>query len=147
MSRRHQAKLPKLNRSSNQRAALFRTQLGQIIEHGTLTTTVVKAKVIKRLFDRLASKAVDATLSDRRRVAAILGNPKSANKLVDLIVPAMGGRKSGFTTIQKVSTRKGDSVDMATLSFVIPMPTRPEVVKEVKNEDKKPAVSKTKKTK
>lgn len=147
MSRRHQAKLPKLNRSSNQRATLFRTQLGQIIEHGTLTTTVVKAKVIKRLFDRLASKAVDATLSDRRRVAAILGNPKSANKLVDLIVPAMGGRKSGFTTIQKVSTRKGDSVDMATLSFVIPMPVRPEVVKEGKKVDKKPAVSKTKKTK
>ncbi len=145
MSRRHQAKLPKLNRSSNSRASLFRTQLNQIIEHGTLTTTVVKAKVIKRLFDRLSSKAVDATLSDRRRVAATLGNPKNANKLVDLIVPAMGGRKSGFTTIQKVSVRRGDSTVMATLSLVIAMPVRPEVVKpEVKKEVK---VTKAKKTK
>ena len=58
----------------------------------------------------------------------------------------MGGRKSGFTTIQKVSTRKGDSVDLATLSFVIPMPVRPEVVKEPKVKKEK-AVSNLKKTK
>ncbi len=137
MSRRHQAKLPKLNRSSNQRATLFRVQLNQIIEHGSLTTTVVKAKVLKRHFDRLASKAIDATLSSRRRIVAALGNSQSANKLVDLIVPAMGDRRSGFTTIQKIGTRKGDSTDMATLSLVIPMPTRPEVVKEDKKRPKK----------
>ena len=132
MSRRHQAKLPKLNRSSNQRAALFKVQLNQLIENGSLTTTVVKAKVIKRLFDRLSSKAVDADLSARRRIAAALGNPKSANKLVDLIIPAMDGRRSGFTTIQKVGIRKGDSTSIATLSLVIPMPVRPEVIKPIK---------------
>ena len=142
MSRRHQAKLPKLNRTSNQRASLFRVQLNQLIDNGTLTTTVVKAKVVKRLFDRLASKAVDATLAARRRIAASLGNPKNANKLVDLIIPAMDGRKSGFTTIQKVGVRKGDSTSIATLSLVIPMPVRPEVVKEAKA-DKKAKVSKT----
>lgn len=139
MSRRHHAKLAKLGRTSNERASLFKVQLNQLIEHGTLTTTVVKAKVIKRLFDRLASKAVDGTLSDRRRIAANLSNQKHANKLFDLIVPAMGGRKSGFTTIQKNGVRRGDATTTATLSLVIPMPVRPEVVKE------KP-VSKEKKT-
>ena len=64
MSRRHQAKLAKLNRSSNQRASLFRTQLNQLIQNGSLATTVVKAKEIKLLFNRLASKAVDCTLFD-----------------------------------------------------------------------------------
>lgn len=137
MSRRHQAKLAKLNRSSNQRASLFRTQLNQLIQNGSLATTVVKAKVIKRLFDRLASKAVDGTLSDRRRIASTLGHPKNANKLFDLIVPAMGGRKSGFTTIQKTGVRKGDATTTATLSLVIPMPVRPEVVKEKKIEKTK----------
>lgn len=144
MSRRHQAKLPKLNRTSNQRASLFKVQLNQLITNGTLTTTVVKAKVVKRLFDRVASKAVDANLATRRRIAASLGNPKNANKLVDLIIPAMDGRKSGFTTIQKVGVRKGDSTSIATLSLVIPMPVRPEVVKEVKIE-KKTKVTKAKK--
>lgn len=145
MSRRHQAKLPKLNRTSNQRASLFRVQLNQLIDNGTLTTTVVKAKVVKRLFDRLASKAVDANLATRRRIAASLGNPKSANKLVDLIIPAMDGRKSGFTTIQKVGLRKGDSTSIATLSLVIPMPVRPEVVKEPKTEKKAKVTKTTKK--
>ena len=132
MSRRHHAKLAKLGRTSNERASLFKVQLNQLIEHGTLTTTIVKAKVIKRLFDRLASKAVDGTLSDRRRIAASLSHPKHANKLFDLIVPAMGGRKSGFTTIQKNMVRRGDATTTATLALVIPMPVRPEVVKEVK---------------
>lgn len=140
MSRRHHAKLPKLNRSTDSRASLFKVQMNQLIEHGTLTTTVVKAKVIKRLFDRLAGKAVDGTLSDRRRIAADLSNPKNANKVFDLIVPAMGGRKSGFTTIQKSGIRKGDSTLTATLSLVIPIPVRPEVVKAEK-------VTKVKKTK
>lgn len=130
MSRRHHAKLAKLGRNTQQRTSLFKTQLNQLIEHGTLTTTVVKAKVIKRLFDKLAGKAVDGTLSDRRRIAAELSNPKQANKLFDLIVPAMGGRKSGFTTIQKVGIRRGDATPTATLSLVISMPVRPEVVKE-----------------
>jgi large subunit ribosomal protein L17 len=144
MSRRHQSKLPKLNRNTKQRASLFKTQLNQLIEYGTLTTTVVKAKIIKRLFDRLASRAVDGTLSDRRRIASDLSNPKQANKLFDLIVPAMGGRKSGFTTIQKVGIRRGDATPTATLSFVIPMPVRPEVVKEVKKTEKVTMVKKTK---
>ncbi len=145
MSRRHQAKLPKLNRSSKQRASLFKTQLNQLIEHGTLTTTVVKAKIIKRLFDRLASRAVDGTLSDRRRIAADLSNPKQANKLFDLIVPAMGGRKSGFTTIQKNGIRRGDATSTATLALVIAMPVRPEVVKEpVKKAEKVTKVKKAK---
>ncbi len=146
MSRRHHAKLAKLGRNTQQRTSLFKTQLNQLIEHGTLTTTVVKAKVIKRLFDRLSGKAVDGTLSDRRRIAADISNPKNANKLFDLIIPAMGGRKSGFTTIQKVGIRKGDSTPTATLSLVIPMPVRPEVVKKevVKKE---PKVTKAKKAK
>lgn len=144
MSRRHHAKLAKLGRNTKQRSSLFKSQLNQLIEHGTLTTTVVKAKVIKRLFDRLASKAVDGTLSDRRRIVADLSNAKSANKLFDLIVPAMGGRKSGFTTIQKNSVRRGDATTTATLSLVISMPVRPEVVKE-KTVKVKP-VTKEKKT-
>jgi len=132
MGRRHQAKLPKLNRDSNSRKSLFRVQLRSLIEFGKLTTTISKAKVIKRLFDKLAAKATEGTLASRRRVASILGSPKTANRLIDAIIPVMGGRKSGFTTIQKSGIRKGDSTLTATLSLVIPMPVRPETVKPEK---------------
>ena len=129
MGRRHQSKLPKLNRDSNSRKSLFREQLKSLIEHGKLTTTVTKAKVIKRLFDKLAAKATEGTLASRRNVAATLGSPKSANRLVDAIIPVMGGRKSGFTTIQKVSVQKGDATSIATLSLMAMPPVVEKIVK------------------
>jgi large subunit ribosomal protein L17 len=142
MGRRHQSKLPKLNRDSNSRKSLFRNQLRSLIEHGKLTTTVTKAKVIKRLFDKLAAKATEGTLASRRNVAATLASPKSANRLVDAIIPVMGGRKSGFTTIQKVSVQKGDATSIATLSLMAMPP-----VIEKKVEKKKLKVAPVKATK
>lgn len=142
MGRRHHSTISKLNRNTAQRASLFKIQLNQLIENGTLTTTVVKAKIIKRLFDRLASKAVNGTLADRRNIAANLSNPKNADRLFDLIVPAMGGRQSGFTTLQKVGLRKGDSTATATLSLIVPLPTPAPKTEEKKV--KKASVTKAK---
>ncbi|HCQ30808.1 TPA: 50S ribosomal protein L17 [Candidatus Collierbacteria bacterium] len=132
MGRRHHSIIAKLNRNTKERKSLFRIQLKQLIELGSLITTVTKAKIIKRLFDRLAAKASGGTLSSRRLVAAELGSPKSANRLVDLIIPAMGGRRSGFTTIQKVGVRRGDSTSTASISLIVPLPETPK--KEVKAE-------------
>lgn len=145
MGRRHQSKVSKLNRDSNSRKSLFRIQLRSLIEYGKLTTTVTKAKIIKRLFDKLASKATEGTLASRRNVASTLASPKTANRLVDAIIPVMGGRKSGFTTIQKVSVQKGDAVSMATLSLIA-MPPILEKKEKAKKEKAAP-VKETKKVK
>lgn len=133
MGRLHQSKISKLNRDSNSRKSLFRVQLKSLIEFGKLTTTVTKAKIIKRLFDKLAAKATEGTLTSRRNVSSTLGSPKMANKLIDSIIPVMGGRKSGFTTIRKVSVQKGDAVSMATLSLVA-MPPVIEKKEKIKKE-------------
>lgn len=145
MGRRHQSKVSKLNRDSNSRKSLFRVQLRSLIEYGKLTTTVTKAKIIKRLFDKLASKATEGTLTSRRNVASTLASPKTANRLIDAIIPVMGGRKSGFTTIQKVSVQKGDAVSMATLSLIA-MPPILEKKEKTKKEKAAP-VKETKKVK
>ncbi|HOX96246.1 MAG TPA: 50S ribosomal protein L17 [Candidatus Woesebacteria bacterium] len=137
MGRRHQSKIPKLNRDSNSRKSLFRVQLKALIENGKITTTVTKAKILKRLFDKLAAKATEGTLSSRRNVAATLGSPKTANRLIDAIIPVMGERKSGFTTIQKVSVQRGDAVSLATLTLIAQAPVaEKKVKKEVKKEKK-----------
>lgn len=118
MAFKHQAKLPKLNRDANHRKALFRIQLCELIENGTLTTTVTKAKIAKRHFDKLVTKALEGTLASRRLVIAQLGKAKIAHKLVDSIAPNFSGRTSGFTSIKKVAVRKGDAVAMATLKIL-----------------------------
>lgn len=141
MGRLHHSKLSKLNRNTKERKSLFKVQLRQLIELGKITTTVTKAKIIKRLFDKLAAKATEATLADRRNIATQLSSPKTANRLVDHIIPVMGGRRSGFTTIQKVGIRKGDSTPTASLSLVVPLPAEPvkvkkEIVKVIKKKTK-----------
>ena len=125
MGRRHHSIIAKLNRNTKERQSLFKVQLKQLIELGSITTTITKAKIIKRLFDRLAAKASDGTLNSRRLVAAQLSSPKSANRLVDLIIPVMGGRRSGFTTIQKTGVRRGDSTTTASISLIVPLPETP----------------------
>ena len=143
MGRRHQSKIPKLNRDSNSRKSLFRVQLKALIENGKITTTVTKAKILKRLFDKLAAKATEGTLSSRRNVAATLGSPKTANRLIDAIIPVMGGRKSGFTTIQKVSVQRGDAVSLATLTLIAQAPAAEKKIK--KSKTVKPSVKEVKK--
>ena len=128
MAVKHQVNLPKLNRDSNHRKALFRNQLTQLIENGSLTTTVTKAKIIKRLFDKLVTKAKQGSLASRRSVIASLGNATPAHRLVDTIAPAFGDRTSGFTTIQKTVVRRGDATALATLKLMA------EIIEPVKEE-------------
>lgn len=134
----------KFNRNYNQRKALFKSLLQSLITWGKLTTTLPKAKVIKRLFDKLLSKAQGATLSNRRQIAADLSSIPHANRLVDVIAPLFTGRKSGFTTMEKVSIRRGDAVVMATLKLAKNLP---EEKKEEKKEPKKEEVKKEVKVK
>lgn len=144
MAVKHQSRLPKLNRDANHRKALFRNQLKELIKNGSLTTTVTKAKIIKRLFDRLVTKAKQGSLSSRRNVIAALGSTQAANRLVDVILPVLSDRSSGFTTIQKTDIRKGDATAMANLKLIVPVPEPAKPVKEEKKADKEKSVKKAK---
>lgn len=133
MSRKHQARLPKLNRDSDHRKALFKILLCDLIENGSLNTTIVKAKIIKRHFDKLMTVAKKGTLAARRNLIATLSNTEAANRLIDIIAPLYEGRLSGFTTLSKVSVRKGDSTAMGTLKLLVEVPVREvKVVKKIK---------------
>lgn len=120
------------NRNYNQRKALFKSQLQSLITWGKLTTTQPKAKVIKRMFDKLITQASKGTVSARRLLAGKLSSQEHADRLVDVIAPLLSDRKSGFTTIQKTSVRRGDAVVMSTLKLVKDLPVIEEVAKEKK---------------
>lgn len=145
MSRRHRVKSIALSRTFNQRKALIKGLLVSLIEHGQINTTLTRAKVIKRYFDKLAAKAHKGDVHTRRQIAAFLSHPKAANKLVDVIAPSMKDRRSGFTTISKTTVRRGDASPMALLKLAVPLPEP--VKKTTKKADKKTDKKKsTKKT-
>lgn len=130
------------NRNYNQRKALFKSQLRDLITWGKLTTTEAKAKAIKRIFDRLVAKAKTNSVAVRRQLAASLSSAAHAQRLVDVIAPLMSDHPSGFTSIVKVARRRGDNVVLATLKLVKDLPATPAPVVPAK-----PKVTKVKATK
>ena len=66
----------------------------------------------------MVTLARKGTLAARRLAASRLLQPKAVQKLFDKIVPAMDGRKGGYTRILKVGNRKGDGAEMAILQWV-----------------------------
>src|SRR3990167_10857731 len=106
-----------LNRNFNQRKALIRQQLNALITVGKIETTLARAKLVKSLFDKLASNVRLKGLHARRLVASSLANPKSANRLTDTIVPGMADKVSGFTKMSKLSVRRGDGATVVRLEL------------------------------
>jgi len=115
---RHQSGTKHFNRDTNHRKMLIRNLVRSLVEHGEITTTEAKAKETKRWADRLINKAQTDTVETRRRLHRFFGTREVVNTLVERIAPAMGKRTSGFSRIARLGKRRGDNVELVTLSLV-----------------------------
>lgn len=114
---RHGYKGRKFSRERDERTALMRGLAISLIEHGSIETTLPKAKDTRPYVEKLVSKAKKGDLHSRRQIVSILASVPAAHKLVDQIAPAMQ-RTSGYTRIKKTALRRGDGAQMARISFV-----------------------------
>jgi large subunit ribosomal protein L17 len=109
----------KFGRERDQREALISVLSTQLIKHGSIRTTLAKAKELRPHVEKLVTLAKKETLAARRLVIARLDNNVTAgHRLFDVIVPSTGERSSGYLRIQKNGFRKGDNASMAVISFV-----------------------------
>lgn len=118
MSIKHRVKGVRLKRDHNERKALFKSLLNSLIMHEKIETTGAKAKAIRGVFDKLVTKAKPQTVHVRRLLHAFLGDIKSVNKLIDVLVPRMKDRSSGFTRIVKLGRRRGDDAPVVSMELV-----------------------------
>lgn len=146
---RHGYQGRKFGRERDQRRALIRSLSVALIEHGSIETTLPKAKDLRPDFEKLVSKARKGDLHNRRQIVSTLASVPAAHKLVDQIAPAMK-RTSGFLRIERTSLRRGDNAQMARISFVDDINAKPETKKAEKPAEsnaaanaKKPAAKKT----
>ena len=114
---RHGYKGRKFGRERDQRRALIRSLSIALIEHGSIETTLPKAKDLRPDFEKLVSKAKKGDLHNRRQIVSSLASVPAAHKLVDQIAPAMQ-RNSGYLRIERTTLRRGDNTQMARISFV-----------------------------
>lgn len=115
---RHGYKGRKLHRDTAQRTALLRGLAISLIEHGSIETTLPRAKELVPFIERLITKAKRGDLASRRAIISALDDQSSAHKLVDELVGQMFGRNSGHVRVKRTRLRVGDNAQMATISFV-----------------------------
>ncbi|MBQ1298558.1 50S ribosomal protein L17 [Candidatus Saccharibacteria bacterium] len=126
---RHSYKGRKFGRETDQRLALKRGLMCSLVKYQSITTTLARAKEIRRDLEKLVTKARKGGLHNRRIIIARLNDLESANLLFDVIAPQIK-RDSGYLRIERAGFRKGDNAEMGTISFV------DEIDLEVKPEEK-----------
>ena len=109
-----------LNRSKDQRRALFRILITELFRHERIRTTEAKAKAIKAQADRVVTLTKRGDLNARRQVAAILTDREVAKKLFynGEFAKRFAGRDGGYTRILRLGQRPGDSAEMVFIELV-----------------------------
>ena len=143
---RHGYKGRKFGRKTDQRLALTRSLICALILNQSITTTLARAKEIRRLLEKLITLARKGGLANRRLIISRLDNIEAANILIDVIAPQIK-RDSGYLRIEHAGYRRGDNAEMGTISFVDEIdydygakeakePAKKETEKSAKKEDK-----------
>lgn len=122
---RHRMVKNKIGSYGSHSRALIKNQLREIVEHRSIVTTVTKAKVVKRFFDKLMAKAVKAAKTNdkneaialRRQINWYLCDRRLTNKLVDEIAKNLIDKSSGFSRIVRIGQRRGDGAEMVLLQI------------------------------
>jgi|YNPBryBLVA2012_1023415.scaffolds.fasta_scaffold12514_3 large subunit ribosomal protein L17 len=110
----------KLNMPSGHRRAALRNLATNLVRHESgITTTVAKAKELRRFVDRLVTRVKRATTDANKQRAArsILTTASAADKFVRIIVPRFENVRGGYTRMARLGTRRGDNADMAVVRF------------------------------
>ena len=114
---RHGYKGRKFGRETDQRLALTRGLQRSLIENQSITTTLARAKEIRRSTEKLITMAKKGGLANRRLIIARLNDLEAATLLVDVIAPQIK-RDSGYLRIERAGYRRGDNAEMGTISCV-----------------------------
>ena len=116
---KHRVKAKHFNRDTKSRKALLRNLLRALIEHGQIETSEARAKEVRRLADKIISRAQKGDVATRRSIHRFFGKRDVVNTLFDQVVPAFAERKSGFCSLEKLSNRRGDNMPVYRLSLLI----------------------------
>ena len=116
---RHGKKVNHLGRTSAHRQALLSNMASSLILKKRITTTVSKAKELRKYVEPLITKAKTDSTHSRRVVFSYLQNKESVTTLFGEVAGRTSDRKGGYTRIIKLSDpRLGDAADMCLMELV-----------------------------
>ena len=115
---RHGNGYRKLNRTHEHRKAMFANMVCSLVEHEQITTTLPKAKELKRIADKVITLAKKGDLHARRMLISKVKQQDAVKKLIDVLGPRYASRQGGYSRVLKAGFRHGDMAPMAVIEFV-----------------------------
>jgi len=121
---KHRKGFNRLARKPAHRLSLYRHVATALFLHERVRTTVVKAKAIRPVVERMITRARTDSMHNRRMLARDIQDKSILAKLFTDIAPRFEGRPGGYTRILRVGKRGGDTTDMAILELVVRKETK-----------------------
>ena len=115
---RHGDKVNNLGRTASHRRALLANMAISLIEHKRITTTLAKAKALRKYVEPLVTKAKDNSTHSRRVVFSYLQNKNAIIELFGPVAEKIGERPGGYLRVIKLGFRRGDGAETAIIEFV-----------------------------
>ncbi|MDQ3289837.1 MAG: 50S ribosomal protein L17 [Bacteroidota bacterium] len=115
---RHGKKINHLGRTSAHRKAMLSNMASSLILHKRVSTTVAKAKALRKYVEPLLTKSKSDTTHSRRVIFSYLQNKESLKELFDQVSGKISNRPGGYTRILKTGNRLGDNADMCIIELV-----------------------------
>ena len=115
---RHNKKFNHLGRTADHRKAMLTNMAISLIKHKRITTTLAKAKALKKFVEPLITRSKNDTTTSRRVVFRYLQDKYAVTELFKEISTKVADRPGGYTRIIKLGIRKGDAAEMAFIELV-----------------------------
>ena len=115
---RHNKKFNHLGRTASHRNAMLANMACSLIKHKRITTTVAKAKALKKYVEPLITKSKNDTTNSRRVVFSYLQDKYAVTELFKEISVKIADRPGGYTRIIKTGHRLGDNAEMCFIELV-----------------------------
>lgn len=115
---RHRYGYNHLGKESSHRRAMLRNLASSLVLHERITTTLPKAKELRKFVERLVTLGKRGDLHARRRAATFLFDKSANTKIFSELGPRFKERQGGYTRIMKKGPRFGDGAEEAIIEFV-----------------------------
>jgi len=129
---RHQKAKYQLNRYTSWRKATLQSLAMSVVKHQSITTTLIKAKALRPVIERLIHDAKTDTVNNRRRAFELLRDHSLVNTLFETIAKRFKNRTGGYIRIIRMGKRRGDNAQLVVFELTELVKKEPKKIHKAK---------------
>lgn len=115
---RHRTGFNKLGKPADQRKALLRALTTEVIRHGRIKTTLIRAKAVRKHVDHMIELGKRGDLHARRQAMGWIYDKQLVHALFENAPDRYGEQEGGYTRVLRTVARQGDNAKMAIIELV-----------------------------